>query len=1729
MKKEKYLQIFNYLHEFSKLRSKPVRDIEGDSQYPEIIWLADIPQCDIFDCVIFDSYNQDADYWVKIAKPKVEPQSPSFPKINELLSEWVVEESLMDDSGIPTLKEKIVKKGSDVLLSDQPEIIPLFQDYINNNWLDDIQVYQKDVEKYNIEYEEFEIKSKIYKRFFSIYNKAQQFGEEFELIVGLGLLFFREDIDTPLICRHIFTSKAEISFEFSQRESFVKVSPSIENEIQMETDAIIDLIEQFDSSNILDAEKIIKSFFTDKNISDNPFDNQIKEAIQIFADRMRTDGQSTDALIRPRTAPTKPTIFYAPALILRKRNTRSFTALYEKIIADIENAPGDFDIPTINDILGIFEQPNLISEDGDESEKNHFSPDDPIYFPKKYNDEQIEIIEKARRNNKVLVQGPPGTGKSHTIANLICHLLAYGKKVLVTAYTKRALEVLHDQLPQDFQNLTVNLLSGDSSSIKDLDASVNAINDELSRITNLNSFRAEIEEKEVKLSILKEDRATTYNEWLKIKEKSTRTQNINKNFQGIVSEIAERIEKEHSIYTWFKDEVISLEQIEFIDDVKRLIQQTQYYSGVDTNVFKLEIPKKEKILSIVDIQEYHKLTYELQQKLLQKERYYAINCKDYFELKNSLQNLLEISKEIENSDLPFKTKILISFKNSRTIWGNKIAQTKKLLTELSLEELKNLDRSVQIEYPTNKSLIELKSDAEFLLNLLHEGKRLTGFLSVFNNPLSSANIKQRKYFINAVQVNGSDCDTVSDFEAVLRDIKIKQDFTELECLWECKLEENVSTLFEKAKYFKKLNDDTERLVNLLIDANKVKDLVESISTLKILSFETNNIHDFIELIDYNELLSQTKNYKGRISLINNYLTYSGIHHIAKDILNALETIDVESYERHYNDLDNLYAKKDQFVSYKKLQEKLTQYFPKLVDDILHGTFKSDNIDQLENAIFFKHATSEIAKLLEENYETKLTLRLSDFDHQEEKLISTIASKKAWLFVLDGLNSDFSLRQHLQAWVLAIKKIGKTGKGKKALKFRKEAQHQMEKCKDSIPCWIMPLYKVAETITPEKGMYDYVIIDEASQLGADAIFLLYISKNIIIVGDDKQTSPEYVGVDANIMTPHINRYLKNIEYANYYGTEFSFFDHAKMFCKGMTVLHEHFRCMPEIIEFCNVNFYAPEGHSLYPLKQYSENRIEPLKSVFCQNGYVEGTYQNITNKIEAEKITEKIWQIVNNDRYKGKTIGVIALQGNAQAKLIETRLIDKVGTEEIKRRKIICGNSASFQGDERDIMFLSLVTATNHPNRRALMQPEDERRFNVAVSRAKEQVWLFHSVQLDDLSNPDDLRYKLLNHFVNYKPKPITTQKVIERTLGSQPDPFESWFEVDVYNDIVTNNYSVIPQYEVARGRYRIDLVTILSNGIKIAIECDGDKYHGTEEFQKDLMRQKVLERCGWQFFRIRGVEYYSNRKKSLIPLWEMLKKNENGTEVSASPISPIQNLSLDLENEQIAIPKLITTKREIQEQNVSSFQQQLFNEDEAEKGTIQKEVPRQVENKLKVSSDLFSFPEFLIFTSLQNVYKVQNYEFSNHTEVLNQISFESGEHPIYMTGTREYTGFLIVGFQNGKIGKISMSSYMTEHNRKKLKNGFNAESSLIFIEHIEKDIDLVALSSINKVVLFNTNKINPVDSRTSKGVQVMKPKDGSHMVKVKRVHHAKLSDPEYYRKDGSLNIVGYYLKQGDEI
>src|SRR5690606_34682887 len=116
--------------------------------------------------------------------------------------------------------------------------------------------------------------------------------------------------------------------------------------------------------------------------------------------------------------------------------------------------------------------------------------------------------------------------------------------------------------------------------------------------------------------------------------------------------------------------------------------------------------------------------------------------------------------------------------------------------------------------------------------------------------------------------------------------------------------------------------------------------------------------------------------------------------------------------------------------------------------------------------------------------------------------------------------------------------------------------------------------------------------------------------------------------------------------------------------------------------------------LIPLRQYGPNRLPPLEHVFVSRGYREGSNNRTINRPEAEAIIERIAEMCDDSRYDDKTMGVVVLQGEAQAALIENQLLERLGAGEMERRRLVCGNPYSFQGDERDIMFLSLVAASN---------------------------------------------------------------------------------------------------------------------------------------------------------------------------------------------------------------------------------------------------------------------------------------------------------------------------------------------------------------------------------------------------------------------------------------------------
>lgn len=206
-----------------------------------------------------------------------------------------------------------------------------------------------------------------------------------------------------------------------------------------------------------------------------------------------------------------------------------------------------------------------------------------------------------------------------------------------------------------------------------------------------------------------------------------------------------------------------------------------------------------------------------------------------------------------------------------------------------------------------------------------------------------------------------------------------------------------------------------------------------------------------------------------------------------------------------------------------------------------------------------------------------------------------------------------------------------------------------------------------------------------------------AKKVLIVGDEKQVSPEGVGLEVDKMHALMNRFLGNqVEtYRPQMWPDRSMYDLFQVvFAKSAVMLKEHFRCVAPIIEYSKREFY---NHELRPLRvpTASERLDPPLIDVLVEDGYRSGN----VNRPEARFIVDEIKAIVADPNMGGRSIGVVSLLGDEQALAIWNRLTDELGPEVMQRHRIACGDARTFQGNERDIMFLSMVSApTRFPGR-----------------------------------------------------------------------------------------------------------------------------------------------------------------------------------------------------------------------------------------------------------------------------------------------------------------------------------------------------------------------------------------------------------------------------------------------
>jgi len=475
----------------------------------------------------------------------------------------------------------------------------------------------------------------------------------------------------------------------------------------------------------------------------------------------------------------------------------------------------------------------------------------------------------------------------------------------------------------------------------------------------------------------------------------------------------------------------------------------------------------------------------------------------------------------------------------------------------------------------------------------------------------------------------------------------------------------------------------------------------------------------------------------------------------------------------------------------------------------------------------------------------------ELTQQLSRTYQDLVAQKTWLGVHH--NSPDNIRQALQAYLTAVQAMG-AGTGIRAIRHRKTARLAMVRAYQAVPCWVLPQWRVSETLPAELGLFDLVVVDEASQSDISALPAILRGKKLLVVGDHKQVSPSAVGLAEQRVLELEQRFLKDQPHGRNMTPEQSIYDLARVIFAGNSVmLREHFRCVPAIIEYSNREWYEG-GISPLRLPRANERLDPPLVDVFVKGGHRKGD----VNLPEAQAIVDEIKAILADEQFAGKSIGVVTLLGTSQAARIHELVSEQISGADVVARKIAVGPPPVFQGRERDIMLISMVLGPG--DRAAANKADMQQRFNVALSRARDRMYLFRSVDLSHFKE-DTLNARVIQHFS----QPFRTD--VEKVTVLR-ERCESGFERDMFDELVTRGYRVQPQ--VRCGAYRLDFVVEGSEGRRLAVECDGDQYHGPGQWASDMTRQRVLERAGWTFWRCFASSFARRREEVIGDLIETL-------------------------------------------------------------------------------------------------------------------------------------------------------------------------------------------------------------------------------------------------------------------
>ena len=438
-----------------------------------------------------------------------------------------------------------------------------------------------------------------------------------------------------------------------------------------------------------------------------------------------------------------------------------------------------------------------------------------------------------------------------------------------------------------------------------------------------------------------------------------------------------------------------------------------------------------------------------------------------------------------------------------------------------------------------------------------------------------------------------------------------------------------------------------------------------------------------------------------------------------------------------------------------------------------------------------------------------------------------------------------------------------------------------------PVMLMSPISVAQFLPPDSVTFDLLVIDEASQVRPEeAIGVIARARQIVVVGDQKQLPP----------TSFFERLIDEVEdndddeEGEIIGASVADMESILSLCEARGIRQQmlkwHYRSRdPSLIHISNAEFY--DNGLVLPPSPLQDDQDYGLKFRHVPGVYVRGSNspgRQGTNRIEAEEVVQAMAEHARV--CPDLSLGIVTFSKAQAEMLTEVLEIQRRQDHDLdaflregKAEDVFVKNIENVQGDERDVIMISVGYGPQEPNGRLASMSfgpingeGGERRLNVLFSRARVRCEVFASFDPEDIDPSRSSREgpRVLKRFLDFAKTGIME---IETPTPTGLDA-ESPFEEDVAWVIESLGYRADPQ--VGTEGFRIDIGVRhpdRPNQYLVAVECDGATYHGTSwARERDRLRQDILENLGWRFHRIWSTAWFNNRAREIEKLEGALKE-----------------------------------------------------------------------------------------------------------------------------------------------------------------------------------------------------------------------------------------------------------------